>query len=48
MDDSLNICEQCGSEEGVWGDNPYLSELFGEESECCLCEHCYTEALRDI
>ena len=41
-------CDDCGNSCGEDTMCPYVKELHGEDSACCICPDCYHERCMDI
>lgn len=41
-------CEECGSEYGVYRNDPFEEEMNQKEIEVCLCDDCYSNRCMDI
>ena len=43
------FCENCGTTESVdITYNPYLKEMFDDDSECYLCKECFKELAQGV
>ena len=45
--EAVGICERCG-EPGVWMNEPYDSDLHGEQNPVCYCEECAWQSSRNV